>query len=92
MATVDTVKSALINKLETSIANSTPEQLAYIAKAVNSIEPPIAWESKDSSFTATNYRGYFINTTNGQVIITMPSIIPACKRKTKINVKQTTKN
>ena len=64
MATVDTVKSALINKLETSITNATPEQLAYIAKAVNSIEPPIAWESKDSSFTATNYRGYFINTTN----------------------------
>ena len=74
MATEDTVKSALINKLETSITNSTPEQLAYIAKAVNSIEPPIAWESKDSSFTATNYRGYFINTTNGQVIITMPSV------------------
>jgi hypothetical protein len=63
MATVDTVKTALVNKLETSIASSTPEQLAYIAKAVNSIEPPIAWESKDSNFTATNYRGYFINTT-----------------------------
>tara|TARA_B100000287_G_C20669442_1_gene792862 strand:+ start:2413 stop:2838 length:426 start_codon:yes stop_codon:yes gene_type:complete len=74
MATVDTVKTALVNKLETSITNATPEQLAYIAKAVNSIEPPIAWESKDSSFTAENYSGYFINTTDGEVIITMPNV------------------
>lgn len=74
MATVDTVKAALINKLETSITNSTPEQLAYIAKAVNSIEPPIAWETKDSNFTAENFNGYFVNTNNGQVIITMPNV------------------
>ena len=74
MATVDTVKTALINKLETSITSASPEQLAYIAKAVNSIEPPIAWMSKDSSFSGTNYTGYFVNTTDGEVTITLPNV------------------
>ena len=63
MATVDTVKTALVNKLETSITSASPEQLAYIAKAVNSIEPPIAWSNKDSDFSGDNYAGYFVNTT-----------------------------
>lgn len=74
MATVDDVKTALVNKLETSIASASPEQLAYIAKAVNSIEPPIAWSIKDSDFTSANYNGYFVDTTNGEVTITLPSV------------------
>lgn len=74
MATVDTVKTALVNKLETSIASASPEQLAYIAKAVNSIEPPIAWSLIDSDLTAANYNGYFVDTTGGEVTITLPSV------------------
>lgn len=74
MATVDDVKTALVNKLETSIASASPEQLAYIAKAVNSIEPPIAWSIKDSDFSGANYNGYFIDTTSGEVTITLPSV------------------
>ena len=74
MATVDDVKTALVNKLETSIASASPEQLAYIAKAVNSIEPPIAWSIKDSDFSSANYNGYFVDTTNGEVTITLPSV------------------
>jgi hypothetical protein len=74
MATVDTVKTALINKLETSITSASPEQLAYIAKAVNSIEPPIAWASQDSSFSGVNYSGYFVNTTDGEVTVTLPNV------------------
>ena len=74
MATVDDVKTALVNKLETSIASASPEQLAYIAKSVNSIEPPIAWSIKDSDFSGANYNGYFIDTTNGEVTVTLPSV------------------
>ena len=74
MATVDDVKTALVNKLETSIASASPEQFAYIAKSVNSIEPPIAWSIKDSDFSGANYNGYFIDTTNGEVTITLPSV------------------
>jgi hypothetical protein len=74
MATVDDVKTALVNKLETSIASASPEQLAYIAKAVNSIEPPIAWSIKDSDFSGANYNGYFIDTTSGEVTFTLPSV------------------
>jgi hypothetical protein len=74
MATVDDVKTALVNKLETSIASASPEQLAYIAKAVNSIEPPIAWSIKDSDFSGANYNGYFIDTTSGEVTVTLPSV------------------
>ena len=74
MATVDTVKTALVNKLETSIASASPEQLAYIAKAVHSIEPPIAWSLIDSDLTAANYNGYFVDTSTGEVTITLPSV------------------
>ena len=74
MATVDDVKTALVDKLETSIASASPEQLAYIAKAVNSIEPPIAWSIKDSDFSGANYNGYFIDTTSGEVTVTLPSV------------------
>ena len=74
MATVDDVKTALVNKLETSIASASPEQLAYIAKAVNSIEPPIAWSIKDSDFSGANYNGYFVDTSTGEVTITLPSV------------------
>ena len=86
MATVDDVKTALVNKLETSIASASPEQLAYIAKAVNSIEPPIAWSIKDSDFSGANYNGYFIDTTSGEVTITLPSVSGNATGDGRVNI------
>jgi len=72
MASIDTVRNALLDKINTSIASATPEQLAYLTKAANGIEQSTAWSTDAVDFTADSYGGHFVNTTAAAVKATLP--------------------
>lgn len=72
MASIDTVRNALLDKINTSIASATPEQLAYLTKAANGIEQSTSWSTDAVDFTADSYGGHFVNTTAAAVTATLP--------------------
>jgi len=74
MSTVDAVKANLLVRLNAVTTTATPEQLAYVAKALNSIEPPFTWFTITSNTTAQNFGAYFCDTlTTGPFTLTLPS-------------------
>jgi hypothetical protein len=74
MASIDTVRNALLDKINTSITSATPEQLAYLTKAANGIEQSTSWSTDATSFTADSYGGHFVNTSSGAVTATLPPV------------------
>jgi hypothetical protein len=74
MASIDTVRNALLDKINTSIASATPEQLAYLTKAANGIEQSTVWSTDAVDFTADSYGGHFVNTTAAAVTATLPAM------------------
>jgi|TARA_B110000908_G_scaffold172781_1_gene243191 hypothetical protein len=72
MASIDTVRNALLDKINTSIASATPEQLAYLTKAANGIEQSTSWSTDAVDFTADSYGGHFVNTAAAAVTATLP--------------------
>ena len=74
MASIDTVRNALLDKINSSIVSATPEQLAYLTKAANGIEQSTSWSTDATSFTADSYGGHFVNTSAGAVTATLPPV------------------
>lgn len=74
MASIDTVRNALLDKINTSIVSATPEQLAYLTKAANGIEQSTTWSTDAVDFTADSYGGHFVNTTSAAVTASLPSV------------------
>ena len=74
MASIDTVRNALLDKINTSIASATPEQLAYLTKAANGIEQSTTWSTDAVDFNADSYGGHFVNTSAGAVTASLPSV------------------
>jgi hypothetical protein len=74
MASIDTVRNALLDKINTSISSATPEQLAYLTKAANGIEQSTSWSTDAVDFTADSYGGHFVNTSSGAITATLPSV------------------
>jgi len=74
MASIDTVRNALLDKINTSITSATPEQLAYLTKAANGIEQSTSWSTDAVDFTADSYGGHFVNTSSGAVTASLPSV------------------
>ena len=74
MASIDTVRNALLDKINTSIVSATPEQLAYLTKAANGIEQSTTWSTDAVDFTADSYGGHFVNTSSAAVTATLPAV------------------
>ena len=74
MASIDTVRNALLDKINTSITSATPEQLAYLTKAANGIEQSTSWSTDAADFNADSYGGHFVNTSSAAVTATLPSM------------------
>lgn len=74
MASIDTVRNALLDKINSSIVSATPEQLAYLTKAANGIEQSTSWSTDAVDFTADSYGGHFVNTSTGAVTATLPPV------------------
>ena len=74
MASIDTVRNALLDKINTSIVSATPEQLAYLTKAANGIEQSTTWSTDAVDFTADSYGGHFVNTSAGAVTASLPPV------------------
>ena len=74
MASIDTVRNALLDKINSSIVSATPEQLAYLTKAANGIEQSTSWSTDAIDFTADSYGGHFVNTSTGAVTATLPPV------------------
>ena len=74
MASIDTVRNALLDKINTSITSATPEQLAYLTKAANGIEQSTSWSTDAVDFTADSYGGHFVNTSSGAITASLPSV------------------
>jgi len=74
MASIDTVRNALLDKINTSISSATPEQLAYLTKAANGIEQSTTWSTDAVDFTADSYGGHFVNTSSAAITATLPSM------------------
>jgi len=74
MASIDTVRNALLDKINSSIVSATPEQLAYLTKAANGIEQSTTWSTDAVDFTADSYGGHFVNTSAGAVTASLPPV------------------
>lgn len=74
MASIDTVRNALLDKINSSIVSATPEQLAYLTKAANGIEQSTSWSTDAVDFTADSYGGHFVNTSAGAVTASLPPV------------------
>ena len=74
MASIDTVRNALLDKINTSITSATPEQLAYLTKAANGIEQSTSWSTDAVNFNADSYGGHFVNTTSTAITASLPSV------------------
>lgn len=74
MASIDTVRNALLDKINTSITSATPEQLAYLTKAANGIEQSTTWSTDAVDFNADSYGGHFVNTSSGAITASLPSV------------------
>ena len=74
MASIDTVRNALLDKINSSITSATPEQLAYLTKAANGIEQSTSWSTDAVDFNADSYGGHFVNTSSGTITASLPSV------------------
>ena len=92
MASIDQVRNALLDKINTSIVSATPEQLAYLTKAANGIEQSTTWSTDAVDFTADSYGGHFVNTATAAITANLPSVagnVAGDGRITFVDVAQT---